>query len=334
MQGLGAEKMCHIAFQARRLSDARRAARCTGAGRPPARGLNDAERLRPGRWRSLRRGILPRRTALPPGRWPRRRFPARKKQSGLSRRPVGAEGAGFGPASRVLRSAGNSVRAGSCRSLLSAAPSRVGSPARSAAISSVFSSGLRRRRWPDALPVEGAEDGRGGQVAVGEARAPSGTSPAPRARGLAARRGRGRRRCRRARRTPRRCRRSAATSHSSCCDSPGAHSSLQATSAAAASALPPAIPPATGMRLRSPRRRRPGRGAPSRAARAQQPGRRGARRLSPSCGTWAAPSPLTVTLSASAADDGHLVEQRDRVEHGHQAVVAVRRAAARPRAAG
>ena len=47
-------------------------------------------------------------------------------------------------------------------------------------------------------------------------------------------------------------------------------------------------------------------------------------RLSPSSGTRPAPSPVTVTLSASAGRDCHVVEQGHRVEHGYQAVVAVR----------
>ncbi len=90
-----------------------------------------------------------------------------------------------------------------------------------------------------------------------------------------------------------------ATSASSCWLSPVPHSSLQATSAAAASALPPASPAATGIRflisMASPgSSRQPGPTASVSAATAR------AARLSPPSGTLAAPSPLTRTLSVSA----------------------------------
>ena len=99
-----------------------------------------------------------------------------------------------------------------------------------------------------------------------------------------------------------------ATSHSSCCDSSACQRALQATSAAAASALPPASPPATGIRLliatATPARPSgPASGAaPSRAviACAQRP-HRAQRQVVTVGGTWSAPSPATVTLSAAAA---------------------------------
>ncbi len=92
-----------------------------------------------------------------------------------------------------------------------------------------------------------------------------------------------------------------AISASSCWLSPAPHSSLQATSAPAASALPPASPAATGIRflisMATPgESRTPGPTAWTSAVTAREA------RLPPSSGTLSAPSPVTATLSVSARD--------------------------------
>ena len=90
----------------------------------------------------------------------------------------------------------------------------------------------------------------------------------------------------------------AAISASRCGVRPAVQSSLAATRAAAASALPPASPAATGIRLamltRTPAVRLPPRTCLRSAATARSA------RLSPSWGTVLAPSPVTVTVSRSA----------------------------------
>ena len=92
---------------------------------------------------------------------------------------------------------------------------------------------------------------------------------------------------------------------------------------------PPAIPPATGMPLRSTSRT-----SGSRSARSASSWTARQARFVSSAGTSATPSPCTSIPGASAGREVHLVEQAHGVEHGDQVVVAVRRAAARLRDAG
>src|ERR1700677_455155 len=196
------------------------------------------------------------------------------------------------PAASVLRSAGNRVSAAGCRSLLSALPTRTGSPARSAVISAVSGSGAavqsgRSRSsvaytsgvasWPSAKASTQWYCTFGTSAGVRSSPRPRPTAVPPSTANATS--------------LPT----SAATAQSCVWLSPASHSALQATRAAAASALPPASPAATGMRLAIVTRT--GSTAPGSASRNAATARHA--RLSPSWGTALAPSPVTVISSRS-----------------------------------
>ena len=211
---------------------------------------------------------------------------------------------------RARAAPGSSDTAAGCRSLVSRAPTRV----RVAGPQRVHHLGRHPRLGQDparAEPVELAGRPSGWTGPSRRGRGPSGTPPRP-ARGSAARRGR----------CPAPCRRAAANGTSDAQlrgevgelgpGQPGLPERVAGDKAAAASALPPAIPPATGMPLRMCSRTRIGRrrrrsasssGRADRQVASRPPERRSAparRRRSP--WTWAsllsaAPTAAAVTSS-------------------------------------
>ena len=123
-------------------------------------------------------------------------------------------------------------------------------------------------------------------------------------------------------RTRHRCRWPTPARRSSCWLSPVRHNSLHATRVAAASALPPARPAATGIRLAILIASPGASGAPGPTARASAPAARAAR-LPPSAGTLPAPSPVTIRLSRSAGATVTSSNRETAWIHRHQVVVAI-----------
>src|SRR5215510_13741941 len=228
--------------------------------------------------------------------WPR--FLARNAHVGPEPETMAPSAPSSRPAASARRSSGRSEIAACCRSLDSKGPSAAGSPERSAAMIALSSAGSGTVRPREArMRSHAAYTSLVDSPPVANARtqwnvpdASAGVTRSPRPVPIAV--------------PPSRANATSlpmpdASSPRSCCLRPVRHNSLHATRVAAALALPPASPAATGIRLMILIASPGASAAPGPTTRSSAAAARAARLLA-SAGTSPAPSPVTTTLSRSA----------------------------------